>query len=421
MARRVLMICYHYPPIAGSSGYQRTLNFARNLVGYGWEPLVLTVHPRAYPEARAQAAEAGPDGPRVVRAFALDSRRQLAIGGRYPAFFAWPDRWISWWIGAVPLSRRVVREFNPDVIWSTYPIATAHLIASSWQRRLNRPWVADFRDPMSEDNYPSAMQGRLVRRIERTTVARATRIVVTTDGAAREIASHYPGLVRPEKFTTIPNGFDESAFNAAEHQPAPKRAPGAPIELVHSGILYPAERDPRAFFLALSQLRDEGRIGAGDVHVTLRATAHDVLYRPQIESLALGSIISLKAPVPYVEALSEMLAADGLLLFQGSICNNQVPAKAYEYIRAQRPVLALTDPLGDTARLLVGSGFNRICPLDSVEAIKRELLALIEDIRQQRSLLPTVDVIAKFDRRYQAQALADVLNGAAATRSEICP
>ncbi len=406
------MICYHYPPIAGSSGYQRTLNFARNLPEYGWEPLVLTAHPRAYPQAGP--VESSGEGPRVVRAFALDSSRHLAFRGRYPAVLAWPDRWISWWLGAVPGSARRVREFAPDVIWSTYPIATAHLIGSSWSHRLRKPWVADFRDPMSEDNYPSALQGKLVRRIEHATVKGASRIVVTTDGAGKEIASRYPQLVRPSTFITIPNGFDERAFEAAEKVAPPARAPGHPLELVHSGILYPAERDPRAFFQALSELIAAGTLRSDELRVRLRATAHDDLYRPTIEKLALQSCVFLEPPVPYVEALAEMLAADALLLFQGSICNNQVPAKAYEYIRAHRPLLALTDPRGDTARVLQSSGHTRICPLDSVAAIKKELMTLIQDIRAARVELPSREVIARYDRRYQTGVLAEVLSSAGA-------
>jgi hypothetical protein len=411
MSRRVLMICYHYPPVAGSSGYQRTLNFARNLPEHGWEPLVLTVHPRAYPQAGPLEAAEGT--PRAIRAFALDSSRHLAIKGRYPAWLAWPDRWISWWLGAVPGSARKVRRFAPHVVWSTYPIATAHLIGSSWSRRLRRPWVADFRDPMSEDNYPSALQGRLVRRVERVTLKASSRIVVTTDGAASEIAARYPDLVGHDSFTTIPNGFDESAFAAAEALERPIRHSGAPLELVHSGILYPAERDPRPFFHALSELVAEGALRAGDVRVRLRATAHDAVYQPIIDKLGLGGLVSLEPPIPYVQALAEMLAADGLLLFQGSICQNQVPAKAYEYIRARRPVLALTDASGDTARLLRSCGFSRIYPMDTVAEIKRGVVALLEDIRSGHSALASQETIAKFDRRYQARVLAQVLNSVA--------
>ena len=46
--RRVLMVAYHFPPLAGSSGIQRTLRFVQHLPAFGWEPIVLTAHPRAY-------------------------------------------------------------------------------------------------------------------------------------------------------------------------------------------------------------------------------------------------------------------------------------------------------------------------------------------------------------------------------------
>ena len=53
--KRVLMIAFHFPPLAGSSGIQRTLRFARHLPQFGWEPLVLTAHPRAYERVRSGA------------------------------------------------------------------------------------------------------------------------------------------------------------------------------------------------------------------------------------------------------------------------------------------------------------------------------------------------------------------------------
>ena len=55
---RVLMVAYHYPPFGGSSGAQRTLSFSRHLGEYGWQPMVLTVNPAAYPKwARDQLME----------------------------------------------------------------------------------------------------------------------------------------------------------------------------------------------------------------------------------------------------------------------------------------------------------------------------------------------------------------------------
>jgi hypothetical protein len=47
MVKRVLMIAFHYPPMHGSSGIQRTLKFSQYLPRSGWEPIILSAHPRA--------------------------------------------------------------------------------------------------------------------------------------------------------------------------------------------------------------------------------------------------------------------------------------------------------------------------------------------------------------------------------------
>src|SRR5262245_56351438 len=98
------MISYHFPPVAGSSGYQRVLNFAKGLGAKGWEPIVLSVNPQAYLAVdKSDAAAAATAGIHVVRAWALDAARHLSIRGKYPGFFAWPDRWSTWRLGAMPL------------------------------------------------------------------------------------------------------------------------------------------------------------------------------------------------------------------------------------------------------------------------------------------------------------------------------
>ena len=94
--KRVLMIAYHFPPLAGSSGIQRTLRFVQHLPAFGWEPSVLTADPRAYERTSDDLdAEVPPEVP-VVCAFALDTARHLSVAGRYPGFLARPDRWLTW-------------------------------------------------------------------------------------------------------------------------------------------------------------------------------------------------------------------------------------------------------------------------------------------------------------------------------------
>ena len=92
--------------------------------------------------------------------------------------------------------------------------------------------------------------------------------------------------------------------------------------------------------------------------LVLRATQNDSYIEELVGKFGISSIISIKPPVSYHEALSEMLTADGLLVIQAENCNMQIPAKLYEYIRARRPILALTDSKGDTANKLLSLGIK---------------------------------------------------------------
>src|SRR5260221_627340 len=118
------MTAFHFRPLAGSSGIQRTLSFARHLPRFDWQPLILTAHSRAFANVSDDQLGDVPSGVIVERAFALDSSRHLALFGRYPAFAARPDRWITWWFGAVLRGLAMIRRHRPVAIWSTYPIAT---------------------------------------------------------------------------------------------------------------------------------------------------------------------------------------------------------------------------------------------------------------------------------------------------------
>src|SRR5215470_2462779 len=128
MSNRVLMIAYHFPPLRGSSGIQRTLRFVQYLPERGWQPYVLAPHARAYGAVGDDLMQELPSGLVVERAFALDAARHLAIRGRYLGGLAIPDRYVYWVLGAVPAGLGLIRRYRPKVLWSTYPIATAHLI-----------------------------------------------------------------------------------------------------------------------------------------------------------------------------------------------------------------------------------------------------------------------------------------------------
>ena len=182
--KRVLMIAYHFPPIQGSSGVHRTVQFARHLPSFGWAPIIVAPHPRAYPVIGDDSWAEMPEEAVVKRAFALDSARHLSVKGKYLGVTAIPDRWISWWPAAVFECMRLVRKYKPQVIWSTYPIATAHLIGLTVSRLTGIPWVADFRDPMVQDGQPASQLNRMVgQRLEKAVVRQAACCTLVSSSA----------------------------------------------------------------------------------------------------------------------------------------------------------------------------------------------------------------------------------------------
>jgi hypothetical protein len=97
---KLLIIAYHFPPQTGSSGLLRTLKYCQFLPQSGWDPVVLTPTPRAYEKIDDNSLASIPKGVPVIRSFALDAKKHLGIGGRYPRYIALPDRWVSWVLSA---------------------------------------------------------------------------------------------------------------------------------------------------------------------------------------------------------------------------------------------------------------------------------------------------------------------------------
>lgn len=409
--KRILMVAYHFPPLTGSSGIQRTLRFVQHLPAFGWQPVVLTTQIRAYERTSDDLLADIPRDVTVRRAFAVDTTRHLSIGGRYFGWTARPDRWVSWKFDGVRQGMRLIRELRPAAIWSTYPIATAHLIGAELHRRSGLPWIADFRDPMAQDGYPEDPRvWSSFKRIEENAARNASLCVFTTPGAARHYRERYPQSA--PRMVVVENGFDEESFSDADRAVGSvgQRKPG-PLVLLHSGIVYPSERDPKHLFAALRQLREDGRLSPLDLRVRFRAAVHDDLLRALAADHDVEDFIELCPTVPYREALAEMQSVDGLLILQASNCNEQIPAKIYEYLRAGRPILGLTDPSGDTAGVLRGTGLKSIARLDSSAEIQAVLMAFIAAIRTCSADLPDPQAVTLASRRGRAEQLANLIEG----------
>ena len=414
----VLMIAYHYPPLSGSSGIQRTLRFSQDLLRFNWQPSVLSAHPRAFEKVQDDLLKDIPDKIDVQRAFALDARRHLSLFNRYPGWIARPDRWISWLFGALATGFRMIRRHRPDVIWSTFPIATAHLIGYWLSRLSGIPWVADFRDPMAHVGYPpDKATWDSYLGVERKVFAQASRMVFTTPGAAKLYTQRYPAAA--ERIKVIENGYDEASFASlvlVGEAAQPALNPGK-FTLLHSGIVYPEWRNPKELFAALRRLMDAGLVDRHHFRLRFRASENPNFLELLVSAYGLADVVQILPPVEYKIALAEMCAADGLLVLQSVDCCDQIPAKVYEYIRANRPVLGLCGTSGDTADVLRQAGFKHLSPLERSEPIGTALVDFLNDIRNGTSSACNRKFVESASRRSKAKDLAELFNAVLTERS----
>ena len=411
--KRILMVAFDYPPSLTSSGVQRTLKFSQYLPEYGWHPTILTAHPRAY--TRADPGQLGeiPKEVKVIRAFALDSARHLSIAGRYLDFTALPDRWVSWILPAVMNGLSTIRADRPDVIYSTFPIASAHVIAYVLHRMTDIPWVADFRDPMIQRNHPNNPRiRRLYEAIEKKVFQYSAMTLVTTPGARNRYLDKYRAL-RSADIHVVPNGYDEAIFRDVEDTLTDSETTtDSEIRVIHNGTLYPDIRDPRHFFHALSILRDSPPLTTINLRVIFRAPGHDAYIRQLCSEFGIEDLIEIAPLVSHTESIREILSADGLLLLQSESNDAQIPAKAYEFLRTGNPILTLAGLNGDTAALMRKVKNSFVADISDVDMIANTLNDFLLFVQASPRQLADKAVVRAYARRSITATLADILYNA---------
>jgi glycosyltransferase involved in cell wall biosynthesis len=260
------------------------------------------------------------------------------------------------------------------------------------------------------DHPKSVRQRKIYQWIEQQTIKYCDKAVFTTFSAQNSYKQRFP-QIPDDKFVVIENGYDEEGFTNAE---IAKRnnleIPDKKITLLHSGVLYNQGRDPSAFFSAIAALKNDGNVDKDNLKVILRASGDDAYFIELVKKFEVQDIVKIAPPIPYQEALTEMLSVQGLLLFQGSPFNRQIPAKIYEYYRSKKPIFGLLDPSGDTASILRTAGFHDIAEMDSVEAIIAALKFFLEKIQQGKAHVATEAIVYASSRKHRARQLSEIFS-----------
>lgn len=406
MQQNILYIAYHFPPIAESSGVLRTLSYIRALQLSGYSITVLTVSENALKKVRDENLQMVPLGVNVIRCKAWDWAQLVFLKGKYPGFLAIPDRYSSWLISGYIQGIKAMKELSPVAIVSTSPMPTAHMLGHLLSVKMDTPWITDFRDPLAQNDYPNnKLQRKVHWWLEGKTVKKSVLRVFATESARREHLTHFSNS-DPQQSCVLENGFDEHFFSERERIPSQT----GPLRFYHSGSISLEERDPTAFIEALGACKSNSIWPDRGVEVIFRCSESLDWMKDLVEKLSLQDCVHILPVVEYKRAIKEFELAHGLLLFQGSNCDQQIPAKAYEYVRAKRPVLTLCGKQGATADLMHSLNVGPVVEIDDKRQIICALEWAFESAKDWQTPLSR-DMIAAFSRENKAKCFADKVTG----------
>jgi glycosyltransferase involved in cell wall biosynthesis len=376
---KVLLVTRHFPP-GGGGGVQRPLKFATHLPALGIEthviaPDIAGAVPNEALELPTQAwiHRVRYVGPRAARpSEELVGKQGVARIGTQAALFGRrllvPDENVPWSTLALPVAIRLVRREGIDVVLTTSPPPSLHLLGAAVKRTTGAAWVADLRDPLTSHPHRRGYESQLARLKEKTTgrvgrlvASQADAIVAVSDAIAEEMRALEP----KGKVVTIGNGSDFDDFAGLEHHASDR------LRITHAGHFH-GKRDPKPFLRALadSGLDDVVARFAGDFRAADREYA---------ESLGLGDRIELLGDVSRRRSLELQRDSEALLLLipeSGGRGRGVLTGKIFEYLAAERPILAAVPPDGAAAQLVRDTGAGVVVPSDDVDALREALLDL---------------------------------------------
>ena len=424
--KKVLIIAYYFPPM-GMGGVQRVTKFVKYLPDFGWDPIVLTVKDVIY-YAKDEILLDEVKGRTIIRTGSLDPNRirwKLSRGyasqktdpegrrakesfleGLNRSITPWlfiPDSKILWLPWAQRSIKKIIHSHQPDIIFTTSPPHSTHLLGRRLKRKIQLPWVADFRDGwLSEghDQAPSPFHRLLNHWYCQRVISSADRIVAVSEPTARFLASQANRSIND--FTVLPNGYDRQDFPDEN-----KETTSDVFTIGYCGALNEI-LNPQNFLKAIHKVFQTDSGLKKKIQFVFTGSVANINLNRMIDKLNLSDIFYHNGYQSHIRSIQYLLASDLLLLLlPDTSSQGLIPGKLFEYLASGKPILASV-PDGETARLVLQHARGVVVPPDDVEGLAREILRCFELWKRNdlKVTMPRWKGIEIYNRRYQAGQLA---------------
>lgn len=425
---KALIITYYWPP-SGGSGVQRWLYFAKYMKENGIEPIILTIDPKqgSFP-AIDQSLLRHTEGIRVEHTNVVSGFHPLKIysylksgnekghipigdfgnkkktfldkiAGFIRANYFIPDARVGWNKQAIRLANSLLKNEKIDLLITTGPPHSTHLIGLELKKNHSIHWVSDFRDPWREVYYNNLFKrtkasDRKDKQLELDVIHKADTILTVGPSMKNLLMRKVP--LQPDKFFAILNGFDSEVI--ASLQPIRYKE----YTIAHIGI-WTLQQAHTELVQALSEiLGSENKkqirfVVVGKVDPTIITQLKGI---PNL-------ILDIRGQLDHQSALQEMMNADLLIncLAQVEDAKILISGKLMEYLASGNRVLAIGDTEGDAAFLMGKFKHTRIIEPGNSQEIKK---CIFEWINEKRDRVHS-ELIQNYSRKETAKQLAKLL------------
>ena len=433
--KRVLIISYYWPP-TGGSGVQRWVKFAKYLPEEDWQPVIYTPE---NPEQLAVDASLEAEVPseaeviktRITEPYALYKKVLRRSGHSKEAVevnpvnaqnksflqkaamwvrgnFFRPDPRCLWIRPSVRYLKKYLEEHPVDLIVTTGPPQSMHMIGLRLAKETGLPWVADFRDPWTKIFYFKHLSmtpatERWHKKMEKAVLDEASAVVAVSPLVQQEFQAMTDTPVE-----LITNGFDECDFPSEKDTEA-YGGPDKDFTITHTG-LFAADGNPTVLW---DVLREKYQAD-GDFRKRLRIKLigkNDEQILKALKDRGLQEALTDMGYQPHSVAVEQQRKASILILplRKEPEYKAVLPGKLFEYMASERPVLGIGQPDGAMAMILGEAKTGTVLDWDDKKGIS-EYIEKCWKMHLEGRLTTVGADISRFTRRSTTRQMAGLFD-----------